>query len=41
MKGLYWKNPAFKDSTNFDHIKTHYFWSHAFVCCSLTDASDP
>jgi len=31
MKELYWKNPAFKDSTNFDHIKTHYFWSHAFL----------
>jgi len=28
MKALYWKNPAFKDSTNFDHIKTHYYWSH-------------
>ncbi|KAF9779642.1 glutathione S-transferase [Thelephora terrestris] len=31
MKDLYWKNPAFKDSTNFDHIKTHYFWSHPFI----------
>ncbi|KAJ7929111.1 glutathione S-transferase [Mycena leptocephala] len=28
MKALYWKSPAFKDSTNFDHIKTHYYWSH-------------
>jgi len=28
MKALYWKNPAFKDSTDFDHIKTHYYWSH-------------
>ncbi|KAJ7638398.1 glutathione S-transferase [Roridomyces roridus] len=28
MKALYWKNPAFKDSTQFDHIKTHYYWSH-------------
>ncbi|KAJ6543902.1 glutathione S-transferase [Mycena capillaripes] len=28
MKALYWKNPAFKDSTNFEHIKTHYYWSH-------------
>ncbi|KAJ7265903.1 glutathione S-transferase [Mycena haematopus] len=28
MKALYWKNPAFKDSTNFTHIKTHYYWSH-------------
>jgi putative glutathione S-transferase len=31
MKKLYWNNSAFKDSTNFDHIKTHYFWSHPFV----------
>jgi putative glutathione S-transferase len=21
MKNLYWKNPAFKDTTDFDHIK--------------------
>ncbi|KAJ6567381.1 glutathione S-transferase [Mycena vulgaris] len=28
MKALYWKIPAFKDSTDFDHIKTHYYWSH-------------
>ncbi|KAL0569021.1 S-glutathionyl-(chloro)hydroquinone reductase [Marasmius crinis-equi] len=28
MKKLYWTNPAFKDSTDFDHIKTHYYWSH-------------
>ncbi|KAK7021152.1 glutathione S-transferase [Favolaschia claudopus] len=28
MKTLYWKNAAFKDSTDFDHIKTHYYWSH-------------
>ncbi|KAG7095434.1 hypothetical protein E1B28_006183 [Marasmius oreades] len=28
MKRLYWNNPAFKESTNFDHIKTHYYWSH-------------
>ncbi|KAJ7087297.1 glutathione S-transferase [Mycena belliarum] len=31
MKALYWKNPAFKDSTNFEHIKTHYYWSHASI----------
>ncbi|KAJ7122924.1 glutathione S-transferase [Mycena epipterygia] len=28
MKEIYWKIPAFKDSTNFEHIKTHYYWSH-------------
>ncbi|KAF9269615.1 hypothetical protein L218DRAFT_953243 [Marasmius fiardii PR-910] len=31
MKRLYWTNPAFKDSTNFDHIKTHYYWSHPHI----------
>jgi len=28
LKNLYWKNPAFKDTTNFEQIKTHYYWSH-------------
>jgi putative glutathione S-transferase len=28
MKKMYWNNPAFKASTNFEHIKTHYYWSH-------------
>ncbi|KAH9815403.1 glutathione S-transferase [Melampsora americana] len=28
LKCLYWKNPAFKDTTNFAHIKLHYFTSH-------------
>ncbi|KDQ50339.1 hypothetical protein JAAARDRAFT_63226 [Jaapia argillacea MUCL 33604] len=31
MKKLYWTNPAFKDSTDFDHIKTSYYWSHPSV----------
>ncbi|KAF9051453.1 glutathione S-transferase [Panaeolus papilionaceus] len=31
MQKLYWKNPAFKDTTNFDHIKTHYYWSQKMV----------
>jgi len=31
MRKLYWNNVAFKDSTNFDHIKTGYFWSHNFI----------
>ncbi|KAJ8082941.1 S-glutathionyl-(chloro)hydroquinone reductase [Marasmius tenuissimus] len=31
MKNLYWTNSAFKDSTNFDHIKTHYYWSHPHI----------
>ncbi|KAJ7762746.1 glutathione S-transferase [Mycena maculata] len=28
MRALYWKNTAFSESTDFDHIKTHYYWSH-------------
>ncbi|TFK73348.1 hypothetical protein BDN72DRAFT_869118 [Pluteus cervinus] len=28
---LYWNNDAFKSSTNFDHIKTHYYWSHPMI----------
>ncbi|KAL0563925.1 S-glutathionyl-(chloro)hydroquinone reductase [Marasmius crinis-equi] len=31
MKNLYWTNTAFKESTNFEHIKTHYYWSHTPV----------
>jgi len=31
MKKLYWTSEAFKDSTNFDHIKTHYYWSHPHI----------
>lgn len=31
MKNLYWNNNAFKSSTNFEHIKTHYYWSHPMV----------
>ncbi|KAK0539039.1 S-glutathionyl-(chloro)hydroquinone reductase [Tilletia horrida] len=28
LRNLYWKNPAFKDTTDFDSIKAHYFASH-------------
>jgi len=31
MQKLYWNNDAFKDSTNFEHIKTHYYWSHISI----------
>jgi putative glutathione S-transferase len=31
MRNLYWNIDAFKSSTNFDHIKTHYYWSHTTV----------
>ncbi|OBZ67651.1 Glutathione S-transferase omega-like 2 [Grifola frondosa] len=28
---LYWNNPAFSMTCNFEHIKTHYYWSHTFI----------
>jgi len=28
LRKLYWNNKAFSEWTNFDHIKTHYYWSH-------------
>jgi glutathionyl-hydroquinone reductase len=28
LKNLYWNNPAFKNTTDFTHIKQHYYWSH-------------
>ncbi|KAF8814668.1 hypothetical protein BYT27DRAFT_7081391 [Phlegmacium glaucopus] len=31
MQKLYWNDSAFKDSTNFEHIKTHYYWSHSAI----------
>ncbi|KAJ3539615.1 hypothetical protein NM688_g6341 [Phlebia brevispora] len=31
MRKLYWNNSAFKDTCNFEHIKTHYYWSHTFI----------
>ena len=31
LRKLYWNFPAFKDSTNFEHIKTHYYWSHPSI----------
>ncbi|KAJ8693695.1 S-glutathionyl-(chloro)hydroquinone reductase [Pleurotus ostreatus] len=31
LKKLYWNNEAFKVSTNFNHIKTHYYWSHTTI----------
>ncbi|KAE9395832.1 glutathione S-transferase [Gymnopus androsaceus JB14] len=27
MKNLYWNKAAFKDSTNFEHIKNGYYWA--------------
>lgn len=31
LKFLYWKIPAFKDTTDFDHIKFHYTKSHKAI----------
>lgn len=31
MRKLYWNSDAFSGSTNFDHIKTHYYWSHTSI----------
>ncbi|KAG6828771.1 hypothetical protein H0H87_000874 [Tephrocybe sp. NHM501043] len=31
LRKLYWENDAFKSTTNFDHIKVHYYWSHDFL----------
>lgn len=31
LKGLYWKNPAFKETTDFRHIKENYTKSHADI----------
>lgn len=42
VRNLYWKNPAFKDTTNFEHIKTGYF-SITKVCnaqISLVECAD-
>ncbi|ORX33591.1 glutathione S-transferase [Kockovaella imperatae] len=31
LKNLYWNNPAFKDTTDFDQIKEHYYYSHGNI----------
>ncbi|KAF8182064.1 glutathione S-transferase [Pholiota molesta] len=31
LQKLYWNIPAFKECTNFEHIKTHYYWSHQTI----------
>jgi len=41
MRQLYWNNDAFKSSTNFDHIKTHYYWSQTNVNPSRVVAVGP
>jgi glutathionyl-hydroquinone reductase len=41
MQKLYWNSDAFKDSTNFEHIKTHYYWSHTSVSSNPPTFFDP
>jgi len=31
LRRLYWQNDAFQSTTDFDHIKTHYYWSHTTI----------
>jgi len=31
LRKLYWNNAAFHGTTNFDHIKEHYYWSHTMI----------
>ncbi|KIL64123.1 hypothetical protein M378DRAFT_78766 [Amanita muscaria Koide BX008] len=31
LRQLYWNHEAFKSSTNFEHIKVHYYWSQSNV----------
>jgi len=31
MRNLYWNDPAFKDTTQFEHIKWHYTRSHTQI----------
>ncbi|KAI0948087.1 hypothetical protein AcW1_009687 [Taiwanofungus camphoratus] len=31
MRKLYWNNPAFSETCNFEHIKEHYYWAHTTI----------
>ncbi|KAH9050926.1 glutathione S-transferase [Lactarius deliciosus] len=31
LRRLYWQNDAFQSTADFEHIKTHYFWSHPHI----------
>lgn len=39
LRKLYWNNDAFSSTCNFDHIKTHYYWSHPHVRSSNVPVS--
>ncbi|KAI0066784.1 glutathione S-transferase [Artomyces pyxidatus] len=31
LRRLYWTNNAFQSTTDFEHIKTHYYWAHTTI----------
>jgi glutathionyl-hydroquinone reductase len=31
LRKLYWENPAFGSTTNFEHIRRHYMESHTMI----------
>ncbi|KAG6377463.1 glutathione S-transferase [Boletus reticuloceps] len=35
LRKLYWNNDAFRSSTDFEHIKVHYYWSQTKVTSIL------
>ncbi|KAF8635372.1 hypothetical protein AX15_000377 [Amanita polypyramis BW_CC] len=41
LRQLYWNNDAFKSSTNFDHIKTLYYWAQVNVNVTRVVAAGP
>ena len=41
MRKLYWNIEAFRSTCNFDHIKTHYYWSHPHVRVSFKVSTVP
>lgn len=41
LKALYWRQPAFKDTTNFEHIKKHYTKSHLKINPTTITAVGP
>jgi len=41
MRKLYWTRAAFESTTDFAHIKTHYYWSHPFINPSRVVAAGP
>jgi glutathionyl-hydroquinone reductase len=40
LRHLYWDLPAFRDTTDFFHIKNHYMKSLTIIIPSVSDSSD-